>query len=172
VVFRRSEGQPLLNLRGCFNLSELTLDMERTSSCIVTTSTNVLLTLDQTQPSRLECIKLVTGCVYRWFCKEARTQLARAWEGLDIVLSELAKVVIGTGGKRLTFILVSAGGHKDECIPFGRKWLFDLLPRFHELGALRIEYEPSRLQHDSGYGCFCSHGLDCRNEDGVCAPRG
>ena len=106
----RPEDQPPFSLEGCFNLSELTLDMERTSSCIVTTSVHILSTLDPTQCNRLECIRLVTSCVCQWFREESRTKFAQAWGDLDIVLSELTKAAVGMKGKGLTFVLVSAGG--------------------------------------------------------------
>ena len=153
----RIGGQPLFSLGGCFNLSELSLDMKSTWLCIVTTSANILSTLDPIQRSRLEWIRLTTSCAYLWLRKESRTELARSWKNLDAVLSELADVTTKRG-KRLTFVLVSAGGHKDGCISFGRRWLPELLPRFCELGSLRLDFGRSRPnpvpQHGRILGCI------------------
>jgi len=117
--------------------------MESTDSCIVTTSANILLTLDPIQHSRLGRIRLITNCAYRWLCKKPRFELTRAWERLDTVLSDLAQVAIGRR-RRLTFVLVSAGEHKEGCISFGRKWLPELLPCFCGFGTLRLDCEPNR----------------------------
>lgn len=146
MKFSGAENHPPFSLEGCFNLSELTLDMERTDSCIVTTSVNILSTLDPLQRNRLERITLTTSCVHRWFCKGPRTELTRVWGDLDIVLSELTKAAIGMRGKRLTFVLVSTGGHKEGCISFGRKWLPKMLPIFMNWGrcmsiAEKVEFD-------------------------------
>lgn len=138
--------------------------MEHTNSCIVKTSADILSTLGVIQCSRLERIRLTTRCVYQWICTKSRVKLAQAWGILDILLSELAKVTIGRRGKRLAFFLVSSGLHKERCISFGRKWLPKLLPRFHELGSLRVDCERDRLKPPV-YGCCCHHGLTCMGED-------
>jgi len=162
---RGSKDQPTFSLEGCFNLSELNLDMERADSCIITTSVNVLLTLDPMQRGRLEWIKVTTNCIYQWLCNGSRVELAQAWRNLDAVLSELAKVAIDIRGKRLTFILVSTGEHKKECASLGRKLLPELLPRFYGLGSLRVDNGPSRLKLSAVDDCFCRHGSTCMEDD-------
>lgn len=139
--------------------------MEHAGSCIVATSVNILSTLNPIQHSRLEGIRLVTSCFYQWFCKKSRTERAQAWRTLDTILSELAKVAMSIGGKRLTFVLVSVGIHKEKCMSFGRKWLPELLPRFHELGSLRADYRRSRFKVAADRGFSCSHGPICMGED-------
>ena len=156
--------QPPFSLEGCFNLSDLTLDMEHTDSCVVKTSADVLSTLDIIQRSRLERVTVVTNCVYQWICTKSRAELAQAWGNLDIVLSELAKVAISMKGKGLAFSLVSPGVHKEKCTFFGRKWLPKLLPRFHELGSLCVDDGRDHLKHPA-HGCFCHHRPTCMGED-------
>ena len=165
MKFSGAENHPPFSLEGCFNLSELTLDMERTDSCIVTTSVNILSTLDPLQRNRLERITLTTSCAHRWFCKGSRTELTRVWGDLDIVLSELTKAAIGMRGKRLTFVLVSTGGHKEGCISFGRKWLPKMLPHFHELGSLHVDCEKSRVRLAPNDPRFHDRGPNCTEED-------
>jgi len=68
-------------------------------------------------------------------------------------------------GKRLTFVLTSTGVH-EKCIPFGRKWLPELLPRFHELGSLRVVDQGRGLRKivaDCDGSCY--HVPDCAEED-------
>jgi len=158
-------GQPPFSLEGCFNLSELTLDMSRANSCIVTTSFDIISTLDPIQRSRLEWIKLTTSCVYQRTRVGSRTALAQTWGNLDTVPSGLAKVAISMRRKRLTFVLVSTGTHKEECISFERKWLPELLPRFHELGSSRVDYGRGRLTLAADYDCFCCHVTTCMGKD-------
>ena len=164
-MFLPLRGHPPFSLRDCFNLSELTLDMERTSSCIVSTIASILSTLGPTQRCRLERIKLTTSCVYRWVCKESRRELAQAWGDLDTILSELAKVAITMWGKRLTFTLMSAGIREGECVSFGRKWLPELLPHFHELGLLHIDRGSTFLRLAADCNNACSHPPICMDED-------
>ena len=136
----------MFSLGDCFNLSELSLDMVgNRHSCILTTSVNILLTLNPIQHSRLESFRLTTKCAYQWLDEGSRSELVRAWGNLDTVLSELAKVVTERRGKRLTFVLASTGKHEEGCISFGRKRLPDMLPRFCELGSLHLDYGGDRL---------------------------
>lgn len=162
-MFLQLKGQPPFSLGGCFNLSELTLDMECTDSCAVTTSFNILSTLDQIQRSRLEWIRLTTSCVYQWVCKGSRIERAQAWGNLDNILSELAGVAMSMGGKRLTFAFVCTRGH-EKCISVGMKWLPELLPRFYELGLLCLDHGRGRLKIVADYGCSCSHIPICIEE--------
>ena len=163
-MFRPLKDQPPFSLGGCFNLSELTLDMEYTGSCIVTASISILSTLDPVQRSRLEWVRLTAGCVYQWLCKKSRTELAQPWGNLDAILSELAKVAKSMEGKRLTFVLVSTEIH-EKCISFGRKRLPELLPRFHESGSLRVDQGRSSLRITTDCGGSCSHVPICTEED-------
>jgi hypothetical protein len=128
-------------------------------SHLLTTSVDILSTLNPIQRTRLECIRLTTGCFYKWLCRGARHHLAQAWRNLDTILSELAKATIGVDGKRLTLVFV--GTHDAKCIPFGRKWLPEILPRFGEAGELRIEYERSRLRVKPDHSCICNHDPVC-----------
>jgi len=155
-------NQPLFSLGGCFNLSELSLDMESTKLCIVTTSTGILSTLDPTQRNRLEWIRLTTSCAYLWLREESRTELARAWKDLDAILSGVATK---RRGRRLIFVLVSAGGHKEGCISFGRRWLPELLPRFRELGSLRLDFGRSRPNPVPKKDRILHHQQGCTKED-------
>lgn len=141
--------------------------MDRTDLCIVTTSVDILSTLDSMRRNNLECIRLTTSCVYRWLREESRTELTHAWGNLDVVLSELTKAAIGVRGKRLTFVLVSTGGHKEGCLSFGRKWLSKMLPRFHELGSLElnVDHRRSRLRLTPNDAFSRFHGPDCMRED-------
>jgi len=133
-------------------------------SCILTISANILLTLDPIQHSRLELFRLTTNCAYQWLCEGSRSELARAWGNLDVVLSDLAKVVTERRGKRLTFVLASTGKHEEGCISFGRKWLPDMLPRFRELGSLHLDYGVNRL-HPAPNGRSRPHGPNCVKRD-------
>ena len=170
-MFVQLEDRPLFSLGGCFNLTELTLDMEHAGSCIVTTAISILSTLDPIQPGRLEWIRLATSCVYRWLCKKSRTKRAQLWGNLDAILSELAKVAMSMEGKRLTFVLVSTEIH-EKCISFGRKRLPELLPRFHELGLLRVDRGRGSLKIATDCGGSCSHVPTCMEEDYDDPPRG
>ena len=163
-MFRPLKDQSPFNLGGCFNLTELTLDMEYTSSCIVTTSVGILSTLDPIQRSRLKWIRLTTSCVYQWLCKKSRTELAQLWGYLDAILSELAKVTMNMEGKRLTFVLVSTGIH-EKCISFGRKRLPELLPHFYELGSLLVDQGRSSLRIATDCNGSCFHVPICTEED-------
>lgn len=153
------EAESLFSLDGCLNLSELTLDMEDTDLCLLTTSTDILSTFDRTQGARLKRIKLITTCIYKWLCNGSRDQLAQAWSNLDTILSKLARVVNTTDGEKLTFSLASAQGGK--CVPFGRKWLPERLHCFHQLGESRVEH----LEADSSHLCLCDHGKICLEEE-------
>jgi len=102
----------------------------------------------------------------------SRIALAQAWGNLDAVLSGLAKVAISVRGKRLTFVLVSTGRHIEKCISLGGKWLPELLPRFHELGSLRVEYGRDRLKLAADYGCSCCNATACMEMDSNDPSRG
>ena len=162
-MYRPLRDQPPFSLEGCFNLSELTLVMDYTTSRPVATSISILSTIDPIQCSRLERVGLTTECAYRWLCKRSRDEFAQLWGKLDDILSELAKVAMSREGKRLTFVLTSAGIH-EKCIPFGRKWLPELLPRFHELGSLRVDRQGLRKIVADCDG-FCDHVPACTEED-------
>jgi hypothetical protein len=127
---------------------------------LVSAPTNILSTLDPMQSTRLERIKLITTCICKWICKGSRDQLAQAWSDLDTVLSEVAN---RTKGRKLTFSLAST--QKGLCVPSGKKWLPELLPRFHQLGELRVEYERGRLGVGTGRGCVCDHSPSCVEEE-------
>jgi hypothetical protein len=103
---------------------------------------------------------LISTCIYKWICKGSRDQLARAWSNLDIVLSEVAN---RTEGRKLTFSLASV--QKGMCVPSGEKWLPELLPLFHQLGELRVEYERGRWEAETGRGCVCDHRPSCVEEE-------
>jgi len=154
------EPEHLFSLKGCSNLSELTLDMELSESCAVQDSIFILSTLDPTRQSHLGKIVLEARYVGRWFDKDGPTDIGDKrnkdedeedeseeedrvnWEGLDTVLSRLAEVS-SIGGKRLTFVLVVlewGGDENSELVPTARKWLPKLLPRFNELGLLHVHY--------------------------------
>ena len=158
-------SRPPFSLEGCFNLSELSLDMKSIKSCIVTTSTDILLTLDPIQRSRLEFVRLTTRCTYQWLGEGYRSGFAQTWGNLDTVLSGLANVATKRRGKGLTFILVSTGEHKEGCISFGRKWLPEMLPRFRELGSLCLNHAQRRLLPVDDDGRVRFYGLNCMKED-------
>ena len=130
--------------------------MERTRLCLVTATASILSTLGPIQHTRLEWVRLASKCVCQWICKRSRDRLTPAWGNLDTTLSGLAKVAMSSKEKRLTFLLV-ASTCNGECIPFGRRLLPELLPRFHGLGELRVEYERGLLKADGKGGCFCDH---------------
>ena len=157
------EPEHLFSLEDCSNLSELTLDMERSESCAVRDSIFILSTLDPVRASCLGKIVLEAAYVSRWFNKDGPVDVEDGeegekkakedededededeedekvnWKGLDAVLSKLAKASIGM---RLRFILVvSQRGNNNELVPTIRKWLPELLPRFNELGSLHVHY--------------------------------
>jgi hypothetical protein len=160
---RKPFEDPPFNLGGCFNLTELTLDMERAFLCLVTTTASILAPLDPLQHTRLERIRLTTSCVYQWICKGSRDRLTQAWKNLDAILSKLAEVTIGIRDKKLTLVLGTVCD--GMCIPFGKKWLPELLPRFHRSGELRVEYERCLLENCRNGGCFCDHEPACLGEE-------
>ena len=134
-------------------------EVEGTSLGLVMAPTKILSTIDPKQSTRLERIKLITMCIRQWLCEVSRNQIAQAWSNLDIILSKLAKVATSIEGKKLTFVLGSMW--KGECVPFGRKWLPELLPRFHELGELRVDVERASSEADADHCCFCDHQPVC-----------
>lgn len=156
VLFQQPDDQLPFSLGGCFNLSELTLDMVGTHLCIATTSVDILSTLDPIRGCRLQRIRLTTSCTHRFFRKKPRTELAQTWGNLDFVLSELAKVAT-RGGGGLTVVLLSTGKHKEGCLASGKKWLSELLPRFRGLGSLRIGHGRSYHHRVHWGGCVYEH---------------
>ena len=82
---------------------------------------------------------MTTKCLYDWSDEDSRSRFPPEWSNLDTPLSELAKVTIGTKGKKLTFVLTTICN--GNCIPFGRERFPELLPRFHGLGEFRAENE-------------------------------
>lgn len=143
------------SLGGRPNLSEITLEVERDNSCLVTTSADILSTIDPTQHARLERIKLMTECVHQWICEKSRDRLAQAWRHLDITLSELARVTLSAKGEKLVVFLTST--HEEKCITLGRNWGPELLPCFHAVGEPHVEFERGRPKVDSDRGCVCCH---------------
>jgi len=135
-------------------------------SCILTTSADILLTLDPIQHTRLESFRLTTNCAYRWLREESQSELARAWGNLDVVLSDLANVVTERRrGEGLTFVFASTGKHEEGCISFARKWLPDMLPRFRELGLLHLDYGGDRLHLAPNGSRPRPHGPNCMKRD-------
>jgi len=138
----------LFSLEDCSNLSELTLDMERLGSCAVRDSIFILSTLDPARSSRLGKIVLEATYVCLWFDEDSPGSVGDRdeedgdekvnWEGLDTVLSKLAKASISMRGKQLSFILVVSQWRDKELVPAIRKWLPELLPRFNKLGSLHV----------------------------------
>ena len=147
------QPEDLFSLEDASNLSELTLDMERSESCAIRDSIYILSTLDPVRSSRLGKITLEARYVSRWFNKDGPIEVKEKekdeeegdeedWEGLDTVLSKLAKVSINMRGKRLAFILVVLKWScNEELVSATRKWLPKLMPRFNELGSLHVHYE-------------------------------
>jgi hypothetical protein len=112
------ESEHLFSLQDCSKLSELTLDMDRSESCAVRDSIFVLSTLDPARLGHLGKIVLKYNYVGRWFNKdgepdgEADGEGSQAdsedgeaddktdWEGLDTLITKLAKASISArGGK-------------------------------------------------------------------------
>jgi hypothetical protein len=163
------EPEHLFSLEGCSNLSELTLDMEHSESCSVRDSIYILSTLNPGQLSGLGKIVLETSYVGRWFIEDSQANDEEDdqadseeddhaggkvdWEGLDTVLSKLAKASISKG-ERLTFTLVvMRWGDNYKLMPTVRNWLPKQLAHFYELGLLHVHY---------GRGGYC------RAVDGGC----
>lgn len=157
------EIQPPFSLEGCFNLSELTLDLRQTNSCILKTSTSILSSLGPTRSIRLEEITLYTSLVYQFFGEEARVDLARDWEDLDTTLSKLATASVNTTGNRLVFSLVPGAAHPEECLAFVREWLPELLPRFRELGSFSVHR--GGVCYDDADICCCYSPGGSEKED-------
>jgi hypothetical protein len=148
------EPEHLFSLEACSNLSELTLDMERSESCAIQDSIFILSTLDPAQSNRLEKVVLVVEYASRWFDEhgpvwvkgegdkdggEDEIEKKVDWKGLDALLSTLAKSSISARRRRLAFILVVLDWHRNSTLrSTTRKWLPKLLPRFSELGLLHV----------------------------------
>ena len=174
------EPQHLPSLEGCSNLSELTLDMERSESRALYDSTSILSTLDPTQSRRLGKIVLEVAYVSRWFDKDGTVKdkseeldedednpdRKERWKELDAVLSGLAEASLHTGDKRLTFTLVVLRrGDNHMLMPVVRKWLPKLLPRFNELGLLHVYYTRSAPRCRAVDDCLRADKPDCLAEN-------
>jgi hypothetical protein len=150
------EPEHLFSLEDCSNLSELTLNMEHSDSCSFQDSTYILSTLDPARSSGLGKIVLYTNYVDLQFNKDGQIN-DDDFEGLDTVLSRLAKATIGMGEEKLTFTLVVIKwGDNKKLMPRVRIWLPKLLPRFNELGLLHVHY---------------GRGGRCQGVDGDCLPQ-
>ena len=184
------EQEHLPSLDGCSNLSELTLDMERSESNALRDTIAILSTLDPARSARLGKIALEARYVSRWFnengnCEEEEEgeeldedgpagNKKQSWEELDTILSKLAEASISTGGKRLTFtLMVTEWSGNKKLMPVARKWLPKLLPRFHGLGLLHVHYvrgshcrtvDDSRPRHDKP-NCLAENFKDSFPED-------
>ena len=183
------EAEHLFSLEDCSNLSELTLDMESSESCAVRDSIFVLSTLDPARLGHLGKIVLRYSYVGRWFrdgqpCDwggkdgkadsedgEADSEDDEAddkedWEGLDTLLTKLAKASISTREKRLTFTLVVLGWNDTKkLMSMVRKWLPKLLPRFNELGLLHVHHDRGRRCRTIDDSCLRHDKPECLRED-------
>jgi len=179
------EPQHLPSLEGCSNLSELTLDMERSESSALRDAIAILSTLDPGRSSRLGNIVLEVRYVSRWFDKgcpveeDSEDPVDRKkenWEGLDTALSNLAEASIRMREKRLTFTMVVMDWYGNKKLTsVMRKWLPKLLPRFNGLGLLHVHYvrgshcravDDGRLRQDKP-GCLREDFEDNFSEDGL-----
>jgi hypothetical protein len=150
------EPEHLFSLEDCSNLSKLTLNMEYSESCSVQDSISILSTLDPARSGGLGKIALKASTVRRWFNEDGQVDGEEDWEGLDAVLSKLAKATINMGEEKLTFTLVVAGWDSDsKFMPMVGKWLPKLLPRFNGLGLLHVH---------SGRGSSCQPGCPRHDE--------
>lgn len=174
------------SLDGCSNLSELTLDMERSESNALRDAIVILSTLDPARSGRLGKIALEVRYVSRWFnengnCEDEDEdeeeddedgptgQKSQNWEGLDTILTKLAEASIGTGEKRLSFtLMVTEWPDNKKLVPVVRKWLPKLLPRFNGVGLLHVHHvgathcqavDDSGLHHDKP-GCLAEDFKD------------
>jgi hypothetical protein len=130
--------------------------MRQTNSCIVETSASILSTLDPTKCDGLEEITLNTTFVSHFLDKAARAERVQDWKNLDTTLSKHATASINITGRRLMFSFVPSEVHGEKCLVFAREWLPKLLPRFHELGSLRVHR--GGIHHEVSYTCRC-HGI-------------
>ena len=178
------EQKHLPSLNGCSNLSELTLDMERSESNALHDAIAILSTLDPARSACLGKIALEVRYVGRWFdengtCEEDEDEdeeepdedgpagrKNQSWEGLDTILSKLAEASIGMREKRLTFTLMATewSGNK-KLMPVVRKWLPKLLPRFNGLGLLHVHHVRGSHCRAVDYGCICNDKPGCLAED-------
>ena len=76
-------------------------------------------------------------CLYLWSEEDCCYRFPPEWRNLDTPLSELAKVTVGTKGRKLTFVVTTICNGK--CIPFGRERFPELFPLFHRMGEFRVE---------------------------------
>ena len=177
------EPEHMPSLDGCSNLSELTLDMERSESNALQDAITILSTLDPARSSRLGKIALEVRYVSRWFnengnCEEEEEEEEegdedgsadvknRGWERLDTILSKLAEASIGTGEKRLTFTLMVMEWHGNKkLMPVARKWMPKLLPRFNGLGLLHVHYMRDGHCRAVDDTCLRHDKPDCLAED-------
>ena len=75
--------------------------MKSTDSCVVTTSANLLLTLDPIQRSRMEWIRLTTNCAYRrWLCEKSRTSSPERGEVSMLSFPTWHRLLLGREGGR------------------------------------------------------------------------
>jgi hypothetical protein len=112
-------------------------------SCSVRNAISILSTIDLVRSSHLGKIALETSHVGRWFDADGQACDEEVWEGLDSVLSKLAKATISKGKKRLTFILEvmrSWCGVDEHLTRKVRKQLPQVVPHFNELGLLHVHY--------------------------------
>ncbi|KAF9649937.1 hypothetical protein BDM02DRAFT_1702847 [Thelephora ganbajun] len=167
----------LFSLEDCSNLSELTLDMERSESHAIQDSFFILSTLNPVRSDHLAKIALEARYVYRWFNEGSRVEdedededggvsNKKVWEGLDTVLSRLAKASISAREKRLTFtfVVMEWSGSK-EFVSTVRKCLPKLLPRFNELGLLHVHYGQGSWCRAVDDSCLGHDKPDCLRED-------
>ena len=160
------EPEHLFSLEDCSNLAELTLDMDRSESCVVQDSISILSTLNPARLGHLGRILLKADYVSRWFNEDGQADGEENWEGLDTVLSKLANAFTSKRGKRLTFTLVVVKWDETgKLMPMVRKWLPKLLPRFNELGLLHIHYQRGGLCRTVDDGRLCHDKPDCLKAD-------
>lgn len=160
--------------------------MERSESCAVQDSISVLSTLDPARLNHLGKIVLKYNYVGQWFNEDgpAARRGTRAdseddqtgseddqansedWEGLDIVLTNLANAYISTKKKRLTFTMVVLRWCDDgKVVSTVRKWLPKMLPRFNELGLLHVHYERGNRCRAIDDSCLRHDKPECLGED-------
>lgn len=148
----------MFSLGDCSNLSELTLGVVE-GSRFATVSSNILSTLDPKRSTRLKRITLITKCIHQWLCTGSRNPLTPGLSNLDVTLSELAGVPKSIKEKKLTLVVASM--KQGRCMSFGREWLPELLPRFHELGKAHVGYRLGDSEADTDHRCFCDRGPSC-----------
>jgi len=176
------EREHMPSLDGCSNLSELTLDMEHSESNALRDAIDILSTLNPAKSDRLGKIALEVRYVSRWFdengtCEEGEEDeeeldedgpagCKERWEGLDAILSKLAKASISRREKRLTFtLMVMEWSGNKKLMPVVKKWLPKLLPRFNGLGLLHVHYARGGHCRAVDDSCLCQDKPGCLTED-------